>query len=153
MNLKMKQVRDIVSGLGLLGQEPIETHLLNFRLKAAATILQPFMENLQKQEEAVLLEHCEKESDERAARDGNGIPKWKTPEEEPKAVASIMELLDAEVEVPGLVPLTWDLLEKSKCFYIHKETGARSREPLVVSLTVQMLFGEFLTGTPSEAGV
>lgn len=151
MILKMKQVRDIYQGLGLLGTEPIETHLLNFRLKAAITLLQPFIENLQKSEEAILLEYCEKGSDDRAARDPSGEPKWLVPDNQLKAVSDMTELLNAEVEVPGLVNLTWDLLEKARCFYINKETGTRSREALVVSLTIQILLGEFLQGSPAEA--
>lgn len=153
MKLQMKRVRDIFAGLGMLGQEPIETHLLNFRLTAALLLLQPFMENLQKQEEAILIDNCEKGTENRAPRDDQGAPKWSTSESEAKAVAAIKEILDADVEVPGLVGLPWSLLEKAKCFYVNKGNNTRSREPLAVPTQVQILLGDFLEGTPSEAGV
>lgn len=153
MKLQMKRVRDILTGLTLLGQEPIETHLLNFRLKVAVSLAQPFVETLQKQEEAILIEQCGKGPDDRAIRDELGAPKWTNPDGELKAVASLKEILDAEVDIPGLVGLHWSLLEKGKCFYVNKETGARTREPLAVSVTVQILLGDFIEGTPSEAAV
>lgn len=150
MKLPMKRVRDILTGLTLLGQEPIETHLLNFRLTTAVSLVRPFVETLQKEEESILVEQCGKGPDDRALREESGAPKWSSPEGEVKAVAALKEILDAEVEVPGLVNLPWSLLEKGKCFYVNKETGARSREPLAVSVTVQILLGDFLEGTPSE---
>jgi hypothetical protein len=150
MKLQMKRVRDILTGLTLLGQEPIETHLLNFRLTTAVSLVRPFVETLQKEEETILVEQCGKGPDDRALREESGAPKWLSPEGEVKAVAALKEILDAEVEVPGLVSLPWSLLEKGRCFYVSKETGARSREPLAVSVTVQLLLGDFLEGTPSE---
>jgi hypothetical protein len=150
MQLQMKRVREIVTGLTLLGQEPIESHLLNFRLKVAVTLLSPFLKTLQDSEEAILIEHCEKDTETRAPRDEHGVPKWLSRESEDVAVMAMKEILDSQVEVPGLASLTWSQLEAAKCAYTDRERGVRQREPLVVSLQVQMLLGDFIEGNPSE---
>jgi hypothetical protein len=150
MKLKVKEARDIFNGLSFLAAEPIVTHLLNFRLKTAILQVQPIAESIQKSTEEITKVHAELEEG-RPVTDAKGTPLWKSVEDEEQATKAYAEILDSEVDLPSLLPLPWELLEKAKCSYLDKTTGARKSESLVIPANVLIALGSFIEGEPAAS--
>lgn len=150
MERTMRQVRDIFNGLQVLSQQPIANHVLNFKLKNIVGGLIPLVENLGKEEENLLKNYCPIDPTGVVQRNEKGLPIWSDPKNELIASKAMDEILDELVPLPDIVkPLTWSLLEKTKCVYTDKE-GKRITEPLIVQAGVQLLLGDFIEGEPSE---
>lgn len=151
MKKTVKQLREIFTGLNTLAGAPIANHFLTFVIKNSLTGIQPIMENLGKREEEILKEHAQLDGAGNVLRNEKGLPVWLEADSENKAVAALSEIFDEVIELPGTVkPLTWKLLEKTKCVFINKEDGTRVTEPLLVSVTVQLLLGDFIEGEPTD---
>lgn len=149
----VSRIRDLFAGLNILGAEPMANHLLNFRIKQALSGMKPIIDGLSKTEEELLKTYTELAEDGKPRRDDRGQPIFKEPraESEAGAVKDLKEVLEEELELPASVkPLTWSMLEKTKCVWTDKETGERKEGPLVVSVQVQLLLGDFIEGEPAE---
>lgn len=151
MEKSVKQVRDIMQGLTMLANEPIATHVLNFRLSNAIAALEDVVVSLGKSETAILKEYSEVDAMGEPKRNDAGGPVWKEPAayNEAHAVTALNAVLDETITLPSTVkPLSWSLLEKSVCVWTDKETGKRTESPLIVSVPVQLLLGDFIEGEP-----
>jgi hypothetical protein len=147
MKTTARRVRDIFTGLSLLGKEPITNHVVTFRIKNALAGLQPIVENLSKAEGSILAGLCELDAQGQPKIAGQSIC-WLAPENEAEAVGLLNEVLAEELELPvNVKPLSWELLERSQAVYTSKE-GVRTVEPLEVSVSVQLLLGDFIEGEP-----
>jgi hypothetical protein len=150
MKLKAKDIRDIFAGLTLLSREPIANHFLNFRMTNALVGLKPTLDTFIQTENAILKEYALVDESGEVKRDEKDFPIWPSKGAEEQAVAILTKILDEEFEVPGTVkPLSWDLLERTKCVFTNKD-GARTTEPLVVSVQVQLLLQKFIEGEPVD---
>lgn len=153
MRKTVRRIQDIFAGLNILAKEPIANHFLNFVIKNSLLGIQPIIENLAKSEEAILKEFAQADENAKVKRDEKGAPIWLETDSEDKAVIAMTELLDEVIELPGTVkPLTWELLERTKCVFTDKD-GIRVTEPLIVSVGVQLLLSEFIEGEPKGTGV
>lgn len=148
MTITVKRARDWFLGLNMLAGEPIITHFLNFRLKAAILLLQPTVDSLQKTQDEVVKQHAETK-DGQAVLNVNSQPKWKSPDDELQATKALSEILDSEVEIPGLVKLPWELLEKARCSFLNKATGTKTTENLVIPAALLLTLDGFIEGEPS----
>lgn len=148
MTITVKRARDYFAGLTMLAGEPIMTHLLNFRLKTAILLLQPTVDSLQKTQDEVVKQHAEIK-DGQPVLNVNSQPKWKSPDDELQATKALSEILDSEVEIPGLVKLPWELLEKARCSFLNKTTGAKTTESLVIPTALLLALDGFIEGEPT----
>src|SRR4051812_24508417 len=150
MEKSVKRIRDIMKGLTMLANEPIATHVLNFRISNAISALEGVLVSLAKSEAAILKEYCQLDANGEPQSDDLG-PVWKDPAaySEAHAVTALQAVLDETITLPNTVkPLSWSLLEKSVCVWTDKETGKRTESPLIVSVPVQLLLGDFIEGEP-----
>lgn len=150
MKRTVKRLREIFAGLNKLAGEPIANHFLTFMITNALTGIQPIMENLTKREEEILKEFAQLDAMGAVMRDEKELPVWLEADSESKAVAAMTEIFDESMDLPNTVkPLTWKILEKTKCVFTNK-AGTRVTEPLIVSVAVQLLLGDFIEGAPTD---
>jgi hypothetical protein len=151
MMLTVRQARDLHAGLSFLAAEPITTHLLNFRLKAALLLLQPHSDAAQKSQLDIVKMYAEVKEDGQPVVNESGQPKFNSAEDSNKAAQAMLEILDSEVEVVGLTKISWDLFEKAKCSYLDKVTGGRKAEALVIPAQLLIALDPIIDGQPQVA--